>query len=632
MTKKSLVLIFLIIIFFVCSNVTFGRNVNIDEKIIISNFNELVPKEAWNKTFGGEDLDWGWSVKVTTDGGFIIGGETVSFGSGGYDAWIIKTDCNGNKTWSKTFGGYSKDGCRSVQQTNDSGYILGGYADSYGYPGHDAWFIKTDDEGNEEWNSTIGGIASDGTFSVIQTSDEGYIGVGYADSYGPGNHDLWLVMTDKYGNEKWNKTYGTEEWDIGYSLKECDDGGYIIIGTTQSYGAGNQDAWLIKTDMNGSEEWNKTYGGENNDWGSAVVITDDGYILTGDTRSYGTGGYDIWLIKTDKNGNEKWKRVYGNSSSDDTGYSLIKTSDDGFAIIGTKTSFSTELTDVWLIKTDNNGNMKWNLTLDGGMDEWSYSVDETMDGGYIIAGKTNSYGKGNYDLWLIKVELVNYENQPPTAPNINGPIFGEVGEEYEYLLSSEDYEVNDLFYYVDWGDGTYSDWFGPFPSGEIAIISHKWNLEGNYSIKAKAKDIYDAESDWSNSYIVIIENHPPNKPDINGPKSGKPGKSYDYTFNATDPDGDDIWYHIVWGDKEIIHIYGPYHSGEEITLSYNWTAKGRYIISCWARDIYDKESDISTFEVIIPRNNAINNMMFFLFFERCPNISFLLKYILSWLS
>ena len=505
MIKNSRLIIFVIIIF-IGSNIIIGSGDNFKKIMNLSNSNVLIPREAWNKTFGGGNLDWGWSVQETIDGGFIIAGETVSFGSGGYDAWLIKTDGNGNETWNKTFGGASKDGSRTVSQTNDNGYILGGYADSYGYPGHDAWFIKTDTEGNEEWNTTVGGIASDGTFTVIQTSDEGFIGVGYADSYGAGNHDLWLVRTDKYGNEQWNKTYGTADWDLGYSLKECDDGGYIIIGTTQSYGAGNQDAWLIKTDINGVEEWNKTYGGANNDWGSAVVIGEDGYYITGDTRSYGSGGYDVWLIKTDEYGNEQWKRVYGESVSDDTGYSFIQTSDGGFAIVGTKTSFSTQLTDMWLIKTDYNGYMNWNITIDGGEDEWSYSVDETTDGGYIITGRTNSYGSGNYDFWLIKVELVNYENLPPDAPVIDGPRRGKAGEEHEYTFTSEDHDGEDVSYYIRWGDGQVIPWTDFQPSGSPYVDNHTWTEEGNYILEAKAKDIYGEESDWERISISMPRN------------------------------------------------------------------------------------------------------------------------------
>jgi hypothetical protein len=622
MIKYSKLLAIIIIFLFIFSNITLCTSVNIKKELKFSKTRILKPIVVWNKTYGGDNLDWGWSVQETTDNGLIITGETASFGSGNFDSWLIKTDSGGNKTWNKTFGGPYKDGSRSVRQTIDGGYILGGYADSYGHPGHDAWFIKTDSEGNEEWNTTVGGVASDGTFSVIQTSDEGFIGVGYADSYSGGIHDLWLVRTDEYGVEQWNKTFGASESDTGYSLKECDDGSYIIAGTTQSYGAGYQDAWLIKTDLDGNEEWNKTYGGGHNDWGSAVIITDDGYYLAGDTHSYGPGGYDFWLIKTDKFGNEQWNKTYGESYSHDTGYSFIQTSDGGFAIVGTKTYFSTELTDMWLIKTDSNGNMIWNITIDGGNDEWSYSVDETNDGCYVISGKTNSFGNGNYDFWLLKIKLVEYDNQPPTVPLINGSDFGEVGQEVDFSFVSEDNEEDKIYYYVDWGDGTFDEWLGPFNSGEEVIISHVWETEGTYNIISKAKDFYNEESDWSEPFIIRIGNAPPNKPEIAGPRKGKEGKSYDYTFSATDPDGDNIWYHIGWGDKEIIYIYGPFPSGEKLKLNYTWVEKGTYVISCWVRDTYNNESETANLEVTIPRSRIFQNSLFLWLYQRLKELIF----------
>ena len=626
MTKYSL-LLFVIMVFFIFSNVTFCASVNIKKTMKISNSDEWIPKETWNKTFGASDLDWGWSVQETTDGGFIIAGETVSFGSGGYDAWLIKTDSNGNETWNKTFGGDYKDGGRSIQQTNDSGYIIGGYADSYGNPGHDSWLIKTDDEGNEEWNSTFGGLASDGSSCVRQTSDDGYIAIGYADSYGAGDHDVWLIKVDKYGSEEWNRTYGTEKWDTGYSVKQTDDDGFIIIGTTKSYGSGGQDAWLIKTDMYGNEEWNKTYGGSNNDWGSSVVMTDDGgYVITGDTRSYGPGGYDIWLIKTDAYGNETWRRIYGGSSTDDTGYSLKKTSDGGYIVTGTKTSFSTGLSDGWVIKTDYNGRMQWNLTLDGGQDDWSYSVDEITDGGYIIIGKTNSSGNGDYDLWLLKVELVYYENQPPGEPEIDGPQSGGVGEELTYTIVAEDYEGNDVYYYVDWGDGTHKDWFGPFSSGEEATASHAWYLKGDYNIKAKAKDDRDNEGPWSQSYPVRIGNQPPGNPHIDGPNSGKAGNSYLYKFTSTDPEGDYVSYYIKWGNGEITNWTSFQASGTVYSESQTWYKQGTYKIEAKAKDTYGIESGWSEFTVTMPKNKIITCLLFKLL-ERFPLFKQLLSLI-----
>jgi hypothetical protein len=335
-------------------------------------------------------------------------------------------------------------------------------------------------------------------------------------------------------------------------------------------------------------------------------MTDDGgFLLTGDTRSYGPGGYDIWIIKTDKYGNEQWRRIYGDSESDDTGYSLKKTSDGGYIITGTKTSFDTDLTDVWLIKTDVDGYMQWNLTIDGGFDDWSYSVDETNDGGYIITGLTNSFGSGDYDLWLIKVEVENNENQPPNVPEIIGPQNGDVGVEYEYIFVSEDNDGDEIFYLIDWDDNTTSEWLGPYQSGLQVEKSHTWSEQGIYNIRAKVKDIHGAESDWSDSYIVVIGNHPPDKPIIKGPTCGKPNTEYDFTFVSTDPEGDAVMYNVDWGDGNTEWTeYGD--SGVEFKLKHTWGDSGKFTIKAQAIDFHDAESEWADFVVTMPRDKTVN--------------------------
>ncbi len=634
MTKNSLIITFVIIIFLIGINNTSSTSIDIIKTMRIPNKNEYIPKEAWNKTFGGEDLDWGWSVQETTDGGFIIAGETVSFGAGGYDAWLIKTDSNGNETWNKTFGGAVKDGVRSVQQTNDSGYIIAGYADSYGNPGHDVWLIKTDDGGNEEWNSIFGGLASDGAFSVWQTIDEGYVAVGYVDSYGAGNHDLWLIKTDMNGNEEWNKTYGTTEWDLGNSVQQTSDGGYIIIGATESYGSGNQDAWLIKTDMYGNEEWNKTYGGTLNDWGSAVVMADDGgYLITGDTRSYGPGGYDVWLIKTDMYGNEEWNKTYGDSASTDTGYSIKETSDGGYIITGTKTSFATELTDVWLIKTDVNGYMQWNLTLDGGEDDWSYSVDETMDEGYIITGLTNSYGNGGYDLWLIKVELVLYENQPPNNPSDPEPEDGATDVDVNADLSwtCSDPEGDDLIYdvYFESDDPTPDDLVS---SNQSDSWYDPWIMEydTDYYWQIVAKDNQGLTTDgpiWS--FTTENEpNEPPTAPDIDGPSKGSAGEELCWEFHSDDPDENQIKYIIDWGDENSSET-GFNSPCTPVEVCHTYEEEGEYVITATAEDEKGLVSEESTFSIKVttPRSRTVYHQLLLRFFERFQLLERLLTLI-----
>ena len=236
------------------------------------------PEEEWSKVIG---VGRGHSVQQTTDDGYVI---TTAHGS------LIKTDSNGNVEWTKTFGGSCNCG-NSVQQTSDGGYVIGG-------GGSDVCLIKTDSNGNEEWNKTFGGSDKDEGYSVQQTTDGGYVIAGYTSSYGDGyDADIWLIKTDSNGNEEWNKTFGGWYKDGGISGQQTTDQGYIIAGVTQLCSTCQYDILLIKTDSNGNEEWNKTFGGSNMDFGSSVQqTTDGGYIIAGYTMSYGSG-LNVWLIK-----------------------------------------------------------------------------------------------------------------------------------------------------------------------------------------------------------------------------------------------------------------------------------------------------------------------------------------------
>ncbi len=309
------------------------------------------------KTFGGSDYDYAYSVQQTIDGGYIVAGGTWSFGAGLYDIILLKLDGSGNVQWAKTFGGSSDDYANSVRQTTDGGYIVAGETYSFGAGSWDIILLKLDGSGNVQWAKTFGGSDEDVAISVQQTTDGGYILAGYTGSFGAGGGDILLLKLDGSGNVQWAKTFGGFDWDIASSVQQTTDGGYIVAGQTGSFGAGGADIILLKLDGSGNVQWAKTFGGF--DWDIAVPVqqtTDGGYIVAGQTGSFGAGLYDIILLKLDGSGNVQWAKTFG-GSSDDYAYSVQQTTDGGYIVAGFTASFGAGSADFFLLKTDPNGDI-----------------------------------------------------------------------------------------------------------------------------------------------------------------------------------------------------------------------------------------------------------------------------------
>jgi hypothetical protein len=352
---------------------------------------------SFAKSYGGAYEDDANSVQQTSDGGYIVAGYTESFGAGG-DIFLIKTDASGNVIWAKTYGGTGYEEAFSVQQTSDGGYILAGYTGSWPY--YDIFLIKTDANGNVQWAKTYGGTGSDYASSVQQTSDGGYIVAGWTYSW----DGILLIKTDANGDIQWAKTYGGTGSDYASSVQQTSDGGYIVAGWTNSFGAGNYDIFLIKTDANGNIIWAKTYGGISYDWASSVQQTSDGgYIVAGWTNSFGAGNWDVFLVKTDANGNLQWAKTYG-GTRDDWASSVQQTSDGGYIVAGFTYSFGVDWYNIFLIKTDANGNIIWAKAYGGPDYHQDFSAQQTSDGGYIVAGRTYSSVVGSEEVLLVKTD------------------------------------------------------------------------------------------------------------------------------------------------------------------------------------------------------------------------------------
>lgn len=367
--------------------------------IILFKFSEsfaLGPDTLWTKTYGGTLEDACESVIQTTDGGYIMAGETRSFGPGIWcNVLIIKTNDVGDTLWTKVYGRTGNEVGMCVQQTSDGGYIIVGYTDSFGAGGVDIIAVKTDSMGDTLWIRAYGWQYNDCGYCVRQTSDGGYIIGGDTGSFG--YFPALLVKTDANGDTLWTQVYGG-----GYihSVEQLNDGGYICAGGRT---LNEWDVYLIRTDSLGNEMWVKFFGGAAYDKGYCVQQTDDGgFIIAGLTESYGAGHWDVYLIKTDSLGDSLWTKTYGGTDFDNA-WQVQQTNDGGYIVVGENQSIGPGSRDVWILKTDGNGDTIWTRIYGGVEYDIGYSIQQTSDGGYIVGGKTASIGAGLTDAWLLRL-------------------------------------------------------------------------------------------------------------------------------------------------------------------------------------------------------------------------------------
>jgi len=360
------------------------------------------------KAIGGSLTDIAFSVVQSSDGGYVVVGGTQSFGAGGWDIYVVKIDSSGNVVWAKTIGGSNDDGASSIIRSSDGGYVIAGWTDSFGAGYEDIYVVKLDSSGNVVWSKTIGGSSLDEAWSIIQSSDGGYVIAGYTESFGEGG-DMYVVKLDSRGNVQWTKTIGGGNDDVAISIIQSSDGGYVVAGYTESFkysqGAGGYDMYVVKLDSSGNVLWTKTIGGSSDDYASSIIQSSDGgYAVAGYTRSFGAGSEDMYVVKLDSGGNVLWTKTIGGSSYD-VAHSIIQSSDGGYVVVGSTRSFGAAgYRDIYVVKLDSSGNIQWTKTIGGSSDDFAYSIIQSSDGGYVVAGLTQSFGAGNPDFYVLKMD------------------------------------------------------------------------------------------------------------------------------------------------------------------------------------------------------------------------------------
>ena len=574
--------------------------------------NNTPPETEWEKTFGGSSADWGEEARQTTDGGYIIAGATRSYGAGASDVYLIKTDASGSKEWEQTFDGSDADYANSVQQTTGGGYIIAGATRSYGAGAADVYLIKTDASGNKEWDKTFGGTMDDYAHSVEQTTDGGYIIAGLTTSYGAGEEDIYLVKTDSSGNEEWEKTFGGGSTDIAYSVQQTTDGGYIIAGYTNSYGAGSYDFYLVKTDASGNMEWEKTIGGGSTDLAYAVQqTTDGGYIITGQTADYSAGWYYVYLVKTDASGNMEWDNTFGGSDYDDA-YAVQQTTDGGYIIAGITFSYGAGEEDIYLVKTDSSGNMEWEKTIGGSSYDYAYSVEQTTDGGYIIGGLTISYGAGATDVYLVKVSpwtntpvgsnvTVSLESGTVTFPTVNqsGTTTMTTSTENPVEPTPSDFHVIQGYFHDITTTANYSGLITVGISYDEAQVDNEESLRLFHWNGSEWEDVTTSVDTVENIVYGQVDSLPPffiGEPtvlpvaDAGGPYLVQVDYSVDLDGSASyHPDGTIVSYD--WG-------FGDNTTGSGVTVSHTYTAVGIYDVELTVTDDRGAQSSDNTMVVV----------------------------------
>jgi len=361
------------------------------------------PELLWEKVYGGPESEEIGGI-VQLDDGYALGGSLGIDVPNGMDDdfWLIKTDLEGEIVWDKQFGGDGNEEATALAQTSDGGFVLAGYTGSKGAGGMDIWIIRTDTSGTLLWDKTFGGEGNDYAFAIDVKPNGELVVLGHTESKGAGATDLWLIVTDSTGNLLWEKTYGTEIEERGSALALLKSGGFALAGTAYTEEDKTQ-AWLLRVDDKGELLWDSLYGLNGNDFVRAVLLTkDDEIILAGGSESE-TTGLDFWLFKTDKNGSVVWDQTYG---TDDDDYALGITihPDGGYVLAGISGSLSDGLSDALIIRTDSTGEPIWESSYGGEQPDGLGPLVVNPDGSIVAFGATASIGAGWWDFWLVKLE------------------------------------------------------------------------------------------------------------------------------------------------------------------------------------------------------------------------------------
>lgn len=365
----------------------------------------------WTKTYAGEENNIINSMQVTNDGGYIMAGSTNSFGMGKSDILVVKLNSDGTIAWEKAYGGVKGDSACCIQQTNDGGYIVIGASASFDEDSG-LWLFKLNPVGTIVWQKYYAGSLRGKIVSIQQTKDGGYITAGSRNSVygeqsiiGAGGEDLWVLKFDSEGRVEWQKMYGGEKWDEATAVQQTSDGGYIVAGYLDSF-----DLLILKLKANGKIAWQKIYERAGKPF-IIQLIADGGYIVAGNNYFGMDRNYDIWILELNSEGDILWQKAYGGNKKDTANF-IQPTSDGGYIVAGTTNSFGAGKDDFWILKLDSIGYIDWQKSYGGVGNDSAISIHQASDGGYIVAGNTDSFGSGVRDILILKLSMYGTVSSP----------------------------------------------------------------------------------------------------------------------------------------------------------------------------------------------------------------------------
>ena len=459
-----------------------------------SNSASAQPIAEWRTALGGDSDEFAHAVALSDGGGYVIAGETRSYGSGSKDGWLVKLDASGEQVWAQTLGGRNADVFYAIQKTSDGGFILAGETHSEGTASpsqSDFWLVKTDSEGQVKWEKSYGNSerplpsstepTSDVAYAVRETRNGSFILAG--SSAGSSGTAVWLLRVDPEGKLLWSRNPGVASGAVAYDVVQSPDGGFVIAGSAISGSMGSQ-ALLIKTDTAGNTDWTISFGDQYNEEARSLVLTNDGgYALGGFTWSVGSGQSDYWLIKTNGDGTQQWQRSFGGLSRD-SAHALIQTSDGGFALAGWSESFSSG-DRFWVIKTGSSGNLQWSraypqTSLASGSTAASVpagarAIKQTEDLGFIVVGWTGPI-RGARDILAIKTAPIEEWPSAEQGPVLKLENTGEIAiTSAAVSFSSGDIDASEGPIRF-WRNGKIVDRDNPLPAGQFACSQPNTSL------------------------------------------------------------------------------------------------------------------------------------------------------------